>query len=115
MIPSGPPARRPRTFTHLAGEFAILNVAVWAWLLFGIGHGIAVQVAIWACGSVAMFGWEHLANKRYKRQFRLARGLCASCGYDLRESGVRCPECGAAVPAGHRPRGGLASDLERVR
>jgi hypothetical protein len=30
---------------------------------------------------------------------RLARGLCPACGYDLRASTQRCPECGSAVPA----------------
>jgi len=115
MITSGMTARRPRTFAHRAGEFVILNAALWTWLLFGIGRGIAVQIAIWVCGSLAMFGWEHLANKRHEREFRRAQGLCASCGYDLQETGVRCPECGAAVPAGHRTRSGVASDLERVQ
>jgi hypothetical protein len=31
------------------------------------------------------------------RRRRRARGLCASCSYDVRESPARCPECGAAA------------------
>jgi hypothetical protein len=32
-----------------------------------------------------------------RRAWRIARGLCASCGYDLRSSHERCPECGSAI------------------
>jgi hypothetical protein len=41
-----------------------------------------------------------LMIRRQRRQLiheRLQAGLCEQCGYDLRESRERCPECGAAV------------------
>jgi hypothetical protein len=37
------------------------------------------------------------AAQRRRRQKRAARGLCAACGYDLRATPGRCPEC-SAVP-----------------
>ena len=35
--------------------------------------------------------------RRLGKRREARRGLCPSCGYDLRESPERCPECGMAV------------------
>jgi hypothetical protein len=35
-----------------------------------------------------------LARRAATRQVRIENGLCLNCGYDLRETPERCPECG---------------------
>jgi len=39
---------------------------------------------------------------RIRRRSSLRRGLCPTCGYDLRESQSTCPECGAVNTIGSR-------------
>ena len=43
--------------------------------------------------------WQWRERRRYHR---LRRGQCVECGYDLRASPERCPECGAATPSRER-------------
>lgn len=38
-----------------------------------------------------------LRQRDSKRLERYRKGLCVSCGYDLRASASRCPECGKKV------------------
>ena len=54
-------------------------------------HGFAVAATLAAPAAAA---W-----RRIRRRRRRDAGHCPTCGYDLRASPARCPECGA-VPAG---------------
>lgn len=51
--------------------------------------------AAWVVGGAFVLGMVPAALMRRRR--RMARGLCGNCGYDLRATPDRCPECGTAT------------------
>lgn len=60
-------------------------------------QGIAIPH--WFLGGLFAVLPVGMPIRRYRTAARVGRGLCVSCGYDLRASEGRCPECGTPVPA----------------
>lgn len=56
-----------------------------------------ISLAVPTMLCAALTAYFVFASRRAARPFSRARaGLCSSCGYDLRSSPARCPECGNA-------------------
>ena len=49
--------------------------------------------------AVLPLAWFVARRRLRRRLYRLRNGLCLQCGYDLRASEGKCPECGMAIPA----------------
>jgi hypothetical protein len=62
-----------------------------------------VEVPHWfpACGFAAALCIAYLRQRRRWQQVR--SGVCPDCGYDLRATPQRCPECGAEPRSPHNP------------
>ena len=62
-----------------------------------------VVVPYWLVLAVAALPLPVVGVKFVARRRRRRAGLCASCGYDLRASPGRCPECGTEPRAAQPP------------
>ena len=104
---------RNRTGQRRQVIYTLGNGRVGSWT-FGVAVPHWFLVLIFSVPPAAR--WVLPWSRRRRRRWRQRCGLCLRCGYDLRASGGRCPECGArrdAGAAGPSPEGeaGAASPV----
>lgn len=78
-----------------------------AGMLFPSGHWVERWLLlpgwiVWLLLAALPIRWWWLFRGRWRREKRLAANQCISCGFDLRATPDRCPECGTLVPAKSR-------------
>jgi len=87
----------PAVAKYLEPRAISIHTAQWA---FGEGHALAIPFWLPLLFALVLPIWAGLQRLRqHRRQRRRARGLCAQCGYDLRATSGRCPECGTNTGA----------------
>lgn len=57
-----------------------------------------------ALAALPPLQWAAIHLRQRRQCLRRRLGLCVRCGYDLRATAERCPECGTPVPADVRAR-----------
>jgi hypothetical protein len=63
-----------------------------------VSPGSAPALVVAVLGALLPAGWLMERRRRTRSvAWRLEHGLCAQCGYDLRASSKRCPECGESI------------------
>ena len=109
--PPGPPAEGLRRLYErqqdIVGELEALSQKAKGMRLSpAAAHAAprALPVCTFAAGALPAAWLARAAMHRHRRRRRRSSNLCRACGYDLRATPERCPECGTAVtPAGVKP------------
>jgi hypothetical protein len=95
-----PATESRRLFPGLVRRDTLMNFSGAGWLRPGpqrIGREIELSYVLPAtllAVAPAAWAWRRAGRRR---RLRRRNGLCTRCGYDLRATPDRCPECGTAA------------------
>jgi len=78
------------------GLICVLIIPSWRGTIFHDGWGIWPLIPIGIGAPLAAF--DHIRSQE-RIDKRIDERLCPRCGYDIRETRERCPECGIALSA----------------
>ena len=92
LVCSRPPISRPCVHAVVLVLNALLH-SRWFPSVKGGAIYLPPYLFVLVFGALGLHGYLPV----YRAKKRSQRGLCASCGYDLRASTVRCPECGQPI------------------
>jgi hypothetical protein len=76
------------------GQITVQDVAIMPQGYFFLPHEYSVSLFPIAAAFLVLPAWRHLATRKRKSK----AGMCQNCGYDLRATPDRCPECGTISP-----------------
>jgi hypothetical protein len=90
-------------------------VAAAGLLLWGLTFVGPVPVVLTTLAAAVVLTVRAFHRNDPLRRRRALAGKCEACGYDLRASHDRCPECGAALPEELERRRRIAGKLRAAR
>src|SRR5262249_46089240 len=71
----------------------------------------AITVPHWFVILLSLSFPAILVRRYWRKRYRLRHGLCTQCGYDLRKSNGKCPECGTEREGGANVAEGAKAEI----